>query len=102
MALKIDFGHVSLSGSNIATVSFGPFAGTPSVTATIVGVEKNGPTVCIKKRSGSSATFAAFYNGGLELKEGTIDWIAIGTEPSRQHICGCIPGGHTCLNNVWD
>lgn len=95
MSTLICHGNVSLSGSNIVKISYGPFTGTPSVTATVVGCEKNGCTVCIKKRDSGSATLAAFYNGGLMLKEGSIDWIAIGPTNKVDTCYACDPP-HKC------
>ena len=101
MAIRVRHGTVVTRGSNTANVTFGGFSGTPSVTATVVGSEKNGATVCILKRSNSGSTFAAFYNGVLELKDFTIDWIAVG-HTSEVKICGCVPSGHRCLADVYE
>lgn len=92
--LRICRGTVSLGGSNIVKISYGPFSGTPAVTATVKS-DKNGPNVCIKSKSAGGATLAAFYNGGLMLTSGTIDWIAVGPT-SEDRRCGCTPGGHSC------
>lgn len=93
--LRICRGSIKLNGSNIVKIGYGPFSGTPSVTATVVGTEKNGANVCIKSRNAGGATLAAFYNGGLMLTEGTIDWIAVGPT-SEIRRCGCTPIPHAC------
>ena len=92
--LRICRGTVSLGGSNIVKISYGPFSGTPSVVATVQS-NKNGPNVCIKSKSAGGATLAAFYNGGLMLTSGTIDWVAVGpTTEDRK--CGCSVPPHSC------
>lgn len=99
MALRVCRGSVTLNGSNIVKIGYSGFSGTPSVTATVVGSNKNGATVCIKSRNAGGATLAAFYNGGLMLTSGTIDWIAVGPT-SEIRLCHCTPIPHRC--NVCD
>lgn len=94
MALRICKGTISLGGSNIVKIGYGSFSSVPSVTASVQS-DRNGATVCIKTKSASGATLAAFYNGGLRLTTGTVNWIAVG-ETSEIRRCGCTPIPHTC------
>lgn len=94
MAIRIKYGKVSLGGRSSVTIGYGGFSGTPSVTATIVS-NRNGATVRLTSVSVGSATMKAFYNGGLELTEGTIHWIAVGPTPEIGY-CGCTVPPHAC------
>jgi hypothetical protein len=61
----------------------------------VVGSNKNGANVSIKTRSAGGATLEAFYNGGLMLTSGTIDWVAVGPT-SEVRICYCVYPPHRC------
>lgn len=94
MAIRVKYGKVSLSGSPTVKIGYSGFSGIPSVTANVIS-NRNGATVRLTSVSAGGATLKAFYNGGLELTEGTIHWIAVGPTNEVGH-CGCTPGGHAC------
>lgn len=98
MAMRICKGTATLGGSNIVKIGYGPFSSVPSVTASVES-NRNGATVCIKSRSAGGATLAAFYNGGLRLTSGVVNWIAVG-ETSEVRRCSCTTPAHAC--NVCD
>lgn len=98
--LRICRGNMPIGGRNIGTITYGPFSGVPSVTATVIDSKKNGSTACIRKRTTSSAKIYTFYNGGLMLvNEGSVDWIAIGP-CTDEATCSCCPNpdcpAHIC------
>lgn len=92
--LRVCKGSVSLGGSNTVKIGYGSFTGVPAVVATVES-NRNGATVKIVSKSASGATLAAFYNGGLRLTEGTINWVAVG-DTNEIRRCGCGDGGHIC------
>ena len=94
MATRVKYGKVSLSGKATVNISYSGFSGTPSVTASVIS-NRNGATVRLTSVSSGSATLKAFYNGGLELTEGTIHWIAVGPT-SEIGYCGCEIPPHPC------
>lgn len=97
--LLICRGNAPIGGRNITPISYGPFSGIPSVTATVIDSKKNGSTVCIRKRTPTSAKLYTFYNGGLMLiNEGSVDWIAIGPT-DEVAVCSACP---VCPPHVCD
>lgn len=96
--IRICRGTASLSGDNKVTIGYGPFTGVPQVVATCLDVpaatHKQGANVAIWKKTASSAQLVAFYNGGLKMTVGQIDWIAIGPTDEIRMCCHC--GAHVC------
>ena len=94
IAIRVKYGKVSLGGKSSVSIGYSGFTGTPSVTASIVS-NRNGATVRLSSVSSGGATLKAFYNGGLELTEGTIHWIAVGPTDTVGY-CGCTVPPHSC------
>lgn len=93
-SIRICRGNVSLANGNIVKISYSGFTGIPTVVATVLDSMKNGNNVTVRNKTISGCTLAAFYNGGLMLTEGSVEWIAVG--PCRDEACTCGGIPHKC------
>ena len=92
---RVRYGKVKLIGSNNTKISYSGFSGNPSVNVTVTDTFKNGATAYVRDVTPSGCVVWAYYNGGMELVEGTILWVAVGptnevrvcTGPHHYHIC---------------
>lgn len=84
--------------THIIPIKYNGFSGVPTVVCTIEDTWKLGAQVSVRDVTPTGFTAYCFYNGGEELYEGIINWIAIGpttevrtcthVHPGGTHICG--------------
>ena len=95
MVTRVKYGRLSLSGSHKGKIAYSGFSSPPSVCVTVTDTEKNAATAYVRDVTPSGCTVVAYYNGGMELTNATIMWIAVGptneirvcTGPHHYHIC---------------
>lgn len=100
MNIRVKYGKAKIEGKHIVKIKYSGFAEVPSVTATIADTFKLGANVSLRDVTATGATCYCYYNGGEELYDGTIHWIAVGAT-YEQKICNVHGHKHPCLPNVY-
>lgn len=96
MPTLVRYGTAGIQEDHYAIATYSGFSGTPVVVGTVSDTRKNGATCCIKKITPSMCIFRCFYNAGIELREGVVQWHAIGPT-AEVRICGT----HKCLPDIY-
>lgn len=97
---RVKYGKVKLGGGNLVNISYSGFSGPPSVCVTVTDTFKNGATAYVRDVTAGGCKCVAFYNGGMELVEGSILWIAVGPT-SEQRVCSGPHHFHICHPDVY-
>lgn len=100
---RIKYGKIPLPGNkHIITIRYSGFSAPPSVTCTIQDTYKLGATAMLRNVTATQATCFCFYNGGEELYDGIVNWIAVGPTNEVRTCTHLHPGGtHVCHPDVY-
>ena len=96
MPSLVRYGVAAIQKDHYAIATYSGFGPPPVVVGTVSGTRKNGATCCIKLITPTTCIFRCFYNGGIELTEGEVQWHAIGITPEVR-FCGT----HKCLPDLY-
>lgn len=97
---RVKYGKVNLNGSNATKIGYSGFSGPPSVCVAVTNTMKNGATAYVRDVTAGGCKVVAYYNGGMELNQGTILWIAVGPT-SEQRVCTGPHHFHVCHPDVY-
>lgn len=98
---RVKYGKVSIKGYYKKKISYSGFSGAPSVCVTVTNTKKQDANAYVRDVTAGGCLVCCYYNGGMELKDCTVLWIAVGPTNEKK-ICHCpLPYVHVCHPDVY-